>query len=181
MSIGFTVAGWTRRVIVLAVLCAGCAGDSTAPPPTIGAYKLTLYDGKALPVGLRNLVSIPANGGTGFTCNIRLTGATLSIDAGSNASSTDTLRTVCDDSRPDVTTTLSRSGSVSAIGDTTVITYPATPTQPTARTFARQSGTGLLVFRTETDMQLITSVGSSPGSAPATTILYDFTQRLYVP
>lgn len=50
----------------------------TAPLPLAGSYKLSLFNGSALPVTLSRLVSIPANGGAGFSCDNRLVGATLS-------------------------------------------------------------------------------------------------------
>ncbi|MDQ2668711.1 MAG: hypothetical protein M3Z05_22345 [Gemmatimonadota bacterium] len=163
-----------RCTLVLALLTAACAGDVTAPTPLAASYKLSLYNGAVLPVGLRNIVAISPTGGVVFNCAERLVNATLVIDVAGTAVAT---RTSCDDGRPDVVRTLSSMGTVSATGDTTRIAYAATSTSFSYRTFARRSGTGLLIFRTEIDRPLILSTGSPA----ATTIEYDSTQRLYVP
>jgi hypothetical protein len=166
-----------RCTLAVWLMSAGCAGDVASPMPLAASYKLSLYDGAVLPVTLRNIVTILPAGGAGLTCAERLVNATLSIDALSKAIVTDTLRTSCDDGRPDATRTLSRVGTASTVGDTTRFDYLANGTSVSSRSFARRSGAGLLIFRTETDQRLITS----PGSPPATTVEYDFTPRLYVP
>ena len=168
---------WVRHVVVIMVVAGACGGELTAPIPLAGSYKLSLFNGSALPVTLSRLVSIPANGGAGFSCDNRLVGATLSIESTGLATTADTVRVVCDDGRPDVVTAYPNRGTVTMVSDTARIAYPAAGNATSYRTFTRRNGTGVLIFRTEIDQPVV----GSTGSPPSTTLAFDLRQRVYVP
>ncbi|MEP6620870.1 MAG: hypothetical protein ABJE47_16215 [bacterium] len=170
-----SLSGRVWSAVALAVVSIGCSGEITAPVPLVGSYRLSLYNGAALPVTLRRLTSIPVNGGPATSCDIRLVGATLTIDGAGSATAADTVRTTCDDGRPDVVTANSNQGSVTAVGDTAAIAYPANGNALAYRSFVRRNGSGVLIFRTEIDQPVI----GSTSTPPATTLSFDGTQRVY--
>jgi hypothetical protein len=163
------------RAIVIALAVVSCSADLTGPAALVGSYRLSLYNGAVMPVTLSEFTGTSFLGGS-FPCRSRFSGAALIIDAAANAIASDTLRVTCDDGSPDVVVMKSSTGSVSVSGDTTIISYPVSGLYDSYRTFARRSGTDILVFRTETEERLVTSTGSPAGTKRVVSL----TPRLYV-
>lgn len=83
---------------------AGCGGDTTAPPQLAPSYELVSYEGQSLPVVTRRLIGItatPGGGGGGYSCDDKLTRSLLEFAADNRYKQTDSRLLVCDDGRPD--------------------------------------------------------------------------------
>jgi hypothetical protein len=87
----------------LLVGLSGCGGDATAPRLNLaGSYDLFLYEGQQLPVVTSTIIAVSgAPGGTGYSCDDKLTRSLLEFTPDSRYRQTDSHLMVCDDGRPD--------------------------------------------------------------------------------
>lgn len=145
-----------RTISTAALLAAAGCRDSTAPElPTrlLPHYALVTYGGEPLPVVLHVMFSVPGTpGGTGYSCEDRLTAMTLDFVAeGARYTATTHELLVCDDGRPDVASLTTESGTywVDAGGD---LHLDASVTEPgsTRHSLARIGWGEVEVFRQET-------------------------------
>ena len=134
------------EVIAIAFAVGACSGDATGPAAVAGSYSLSLYDGAVMPVTVSEFSGVPFIGSFPYTCRLRFAGAGLVIETSGTAVMSDTLRTTCEDGSPDLTHVTSSTGVVSVSGDTITTSYPVSGLSDSYRTFARRSGTGLLIF-----------------------------------
>lgn len=81
------------------------------------------YEGQAIPVELRRIIAIPAQpGGTGYSCSDRLTAMNLRFVGDASVTQTEFRLLVCDDGRPDASSTFVSEGTYDITGQTLLLT-----------------------------------------------------------
>lgn len=100
------------RIACVVTLLTGCGHDATAPINLAPSYDLVMYEGQSLPVTTRRIVAVQLNSGDpSYSCDDRLVSERLEFGAGSRFTQTDSRLLVCDDGRPDQSSSEMRTGS----------------------------------------------------------------------
>ena len=135
--------------LALAALLSGCADSPTHASPLRGEYSLSLYDSRRPPIVLTRVVSIPVSGGAGVSCDYQLVAERLTITELGEVTRNESLRTVCDDGRPDATSTKLVFGVALSSGGGLVIDFGADDTVDSERYYVRLESGSLYVDKRE--------------------------------
>ena len=134
----------------VASLLAGCGG-ATSPASTqlATSYDLVSYEGHTLPVETRVLVYVSTEpGGPSASCSDRLTAMKILFLTANTYAQSESRLLVCDDGRPDVTSSNLISGTYALSGGTLELVADLGGSI-SQHYFARSSGRSLTVYRRE--------------------------------
>ncbi len=124
-------------------------GGATEPTQFATSYDLVSYEGRALPVETRVLISTSTQpGGPTYSCSDRLTGMHLQFLSGNSYTESESRLLVCDDGSPDTPSSTLVTGTYALSGETLEL-IEAGGSGYSHHTFAQLSGGRLTVYRQE--------------------------------